>query len=566
MNMEKILNKWIFGAALLLLAACTQDELTDNPDALPPGKYPLEIGSVTISAEVDSQPWGAQSPQTRVNEDLNGMYSEWNTGDEFYVKFKGSDDVGTYYIDRLSGGFPTIEASTPVYWQSASTPQTIIAWYASQQEETIDLADQSRGIIYVMRAEETATYNDLGGTAVSLGFEHQLAKVRVKLTGEKAGNVSDVKIESYTSCTVTEGTVSTAGAQTGDITMRKTILLSGGTECWEATVVPGKTIEKFKVNGGEWVALSTEVTPVKGQVHEITIDVKKASLKPVDGKFTVNGGDDVLIKNYTGTEPIVVNGDATITLDNVNLTTDVTTMEINNGATVTLKVVGTNNSLTSTNGSGIGAHENCNITIQGEGTDNSKLTVSSGEGHNVGIGFITVTGTVTYNYGNIEISDVTLSVTASAGGGGTAGAAIGTTGSVAGWANQINCGDITINNSNITADSKGGAGIGTGVWSQQHLSMGVISIAGSTVTVTSGDDGYGWSPACIGMGVVECGTPANGGVTIQKINIEKSKLNLTTNGRSTYKVGKGTFHSGSATITDGIYVDESYKGNEGWNP
>ena len=100
----------------------------------------------------------------------------------------------------------------------------------------------------------------------------------------------------------------------------------------------------------------------------------------------------------------------------------------------------------------------------------------------------------------------------------------------------------------------------------QHLSMGVISIAGSTVTVTSGDDGYGWSPACIGMGVVECGTPANGGVTIEKINIEKSKLNLTTNGRCTYKVGKGTVHSGTATITDGIYVDGNNKGKDGWNP
>ena len=301
-------------------------------------------------------------------------------------------------------------------------------------------------------------------------------------------------------------------------------------------------------------------------MHEIIIDVKKASLQPgADGKFTVNGGD-VLIKDYEGTAPIVVNGTAIITLDNVNLTTDGTAMEIKNGATVTLNVKGKDNSLVSTNGSGIGAHENCTIIIKGEGTDKSQLTVSSGEGHNVGVGFITVAGTATYNYGDIEISDVTLSVTASTGGGGTAGAAIGVTGSVAGWANQINCGDITINNSNITANSKGGAGIGTGVWSMQHLSMGVISIAGSTVTVTSGDDGYGWSPACIGMGVVECGTPANGGVTIQKINIEKSKLNLTTNGRSTYKVGKGTVHSGTATITNGIYVDGQNKGNDGWNP
>ncbi|EIY57708.1 hypothetical protein HMPREF1069_05023 [Bacteroides ovatus CL02T12C04] len=434
------------------------------------------------------------------------------------------------------------------------------AWYPANGEIRLD-SQKDGNLEYVLQAVvPAASYNK----SVTLDFSHQLAKIRVELAGEKAGSVNDVKIESYTSCTNTNGTVSTDGATVGEITMYHL----NGTNIYEANVVPGKTIEKFKVNDGEWVALSTKVTPLKGQVHEITIDVKKASLKPVDGKFTVNAGDDVLIKDYSGPASIVVNGNgnATITLDNVQLTTENTAMEINSGATVTLNVVGTKNSLTSTNGSGIGAHENCNITIKGNGTGNSKLTVSSGEGHNVGVGFITVLGNATYNYGDIEISNVTLSVTASAGGGGTAGAAIGVTGSLHGWANWINCGDITINNSNITANSKGGAaGIGTGLWSMQHLSMGVISIAGSTVTVTSGDNGFGWYPACIGMGVVQCGSEANGGVTIEKIEIKDSELSLTT-GANTNKVGKGACLSGSATITNGIIVNGDNKGNDGWNP
>lgn len=546
---KNILSKMIFGAALLLFTACTQDDpMGDNGTTLPEGVYPLEISSVTLDAEVSSQPWGADAPQTRVSENPDRNSSKWDGGDIFYAKPNGASEAGKFQIQEDG-----IAVLTPTYW--TQTTDGVTAWHASPETEsgTIDLSDQTGGLAYLLQAiADKAPYDN----PVSLKFSHQLSKIRVKLEGDKANDVSKVSIESYTTCVHTNGTMN-RGENNDEIRMYRV----DNTNIYEANVVPGKTIERFKVNGGEWVDLSTEVIPVKGQVHEITIDVKKASLKPgTDGKFTVNGGD-VLIKDYEGSAPIVVNSNATITLDNVQLKTDGTAMEINNGATVTLNVKGTNNSLTSTNGSGIGAHENSNITIQGDGTGNSKLTVSSGEGHNVGVGFITVTGTTTYNYGNIDISDVTLSVTASSG-----GAAIGTTGSVAGWANQINCGDITINNSNITADSKGGAGIGTGVWSQQHLSMGVISIAGSTVTVTSGDDGYGWSPACIGMGVVECGTPANGGVTIQKINIEKSKLNLTTNGRSTYKVGKGTFHSGSATITDGIYVDESYKGNEGWNP
>ena len=538
------MNKWIFGAALLLLAACTQDELTEQAGTLPEGMYPLEVSSATLRVEAGSQPWGADAPQTRVSENPDRNSSKWDGGEVITVQL-GDNETTTTYEVQTDGSLEL--TGDRLYW--AKRNDKVMAWYPANG--TIDLSNQSERLAYVLQANETANFDQ----PVTLNFEHKLAKIRVKLTGEKAGDANNVKIESYTYCTNTNGAVKGNETSVGEITMYKV-----DDKTYEANVAPGMDIAKFKVNGGEWVDLSTKVTPFEGKVHEITIDVKQATLKPEGGNFTVNGGN-VLIKDYTGTEPIIVNGTATITLDNVKLTTEGTTMEINNGATVTLNVKGTNNSLTSTNGSGIGAHENCNITIQGDGTGNSKLTVSSGEGHNVGVGFITVTGTTTYNYGNIDISNVTLSVTASSG-----GAAIGTTGSVHGWANQINCGNIIINNSNVTANSKGGAGIGTGVWSMQHLSMGVISIAGSTVTVTSGDDGYGWSPACIGMGVVECGTPANGGVTIEKINIEKSKLNLTTNGRCTYKVGKGTVHSGTATITDGIYVDGNNKGKDGWNP
>lgn len=541
---------WIITA--LALASCSQDELTEQDTALPDGMYPMTFTAVQVAPE--------NTPQTRVSD--NGNTSSWSVGDQIQVTV-AQGDATQESVCTLDASGNITDYNPQLYWQNTDDV-TVNAWYSNIEGQntgtgnTVRLDNQSSGLAYVLKAEETtAKYTDRN---IELKFSHQLAKIRVKLTGEKAGEVNDVKIESYTFCKNTNGTVSTDGASVGEITMYRV-----DNKTYEANVVPGKVIERFKVNGGEWINLSNTVTPVAGYYYEISINVKQATLKPEGGKFTVNGGN-VLIKDHTGNEPIVVNGNATITLDNVKLTTEVTTMEINSGATVTLNVVGTKNSLTSTNGSGIGAHENCNITIKGNGTGNSKLTVSSGDGHNVGVGFITVAGTATYNYGDIKISDVTLSVTASTGGGGTAGAAIGVTGSVAGWANRINCGNITINNSNVTANSKGGAGIGTGVWSMQHLSMGVISIAGSTVTVTSGDDGYGWSPACIGMGVVECGTAANGGVTIQKINIEKSKFNLTTNGRNTYKVGKGTVHSGTATITDGIFVDGNNKGKDGWNP
>lgn len=546
---KKILSRMIFGAALLLFAACSQEEF-DNGTTLPEGVYPLEISSVTLDAEVSSQPWGADAPQTRVSENPDRNSSKWDRGEVITVQL-GDNQTTTYKVVDVGG---TLELTgDQLYWTKRADKVT--AWYPENGEIRLD-NQQGGNLAYVLRATaEEAPYDK----SVSLNFSHQLAKIRVKLAGEKAGNVTDVKIESCTSCTNTNGTVSSDNTSTDEVTMYRV-----DNQTYEANVVPGKAIERFRVNGGDWVKLSNPVTPEKGKIHEISIDVKKAPLQPgEDGKFTVNAGDDVLIRNYSGPASIVVNGNgtATITLDNVQLTTGGTAMEINSGATVTLNVVGTNNSLTSTNGSGIGAHENCNIIIQGESIDNSKLTVSSGEGRNVGIGFIMGQGQGTLSYGNIEISDVTLSVTASSGGRDNEGAAIGVTASVnGGWQSQAVVGNITITNSNVTASSKRGAAcIGTSFWENdiQSLTMGVISIKNSTVTATNNEVGD-WLPACIGMGVVYAGS-----VTIQKIEIEKSTLNLTTNAQ--YKVGKGVVYE-TATITNGIHVDGTWKSNDGWNP
>lgn len=549
-------TKFYLLSVLLSLASCSQDELAEQGTILPDGMYPMTFTAVQVAPENMSQ--------TRVSDNTDDLSSQWEDGDVIKVTVSGTgNDKET--ACTLDGSGNITDYNPQLYWQNTNSV-TVNAWYSNiagqntVTENTVSLADQSDRLAYVLKAAETtAQYKDQN---IKLKFSHQLAKIRVKLeNGTYQGDLSKatVKVKDNTSCTITNGDVS-EGSEVGYITMCK------NGEYYEANLVPGtlQASEAFEISTGDKTtkaSLKGDVSLEKGQVHEITINVKQATLKPIDGKFTVNGGN-VLIKDHTGNEPIVVNGNATITLDNVKLTTEVTAMEINNGATVTLNVVGTNNSLVSTNGSGIGAHENCNITIQGDGTGNSKLTVSAGEGHNVGIGFILKEGQGPYNYGNIEISDVSLSVTASAGGSEHAGAAIGVTGSLYGWVAQIVTGNITINNSDVTANSKGGAaGIGTSNWtSMQHLTMGVISINNSTVTAKSEGDHYGSQPACIGMGIVE----GDCSVTIQKIEIASSTLDLTTNAR--YKVGKGDVPAGSATITIGIIVDRIWKSSEGWNP
>ena len=86
-----------FSALLLLLAACTQDELTDDT-RLPEGQYPLQIAAVTLSVEEgEAQPWG--TPQTRVSESGDGTGSEFSAGDRFAVQINGEE--GIYIVQDM---------------------------------------------------------------------------------------------------------------------------------------------------------------------------------------------------------------------------------------------------------------------------------------------------------------------------------------------------------------------------------------------------------------------------------------------------------------------------------
>lgn len=171
--------------AAILLAACSQDELAEQGNTLPDGEYPLQIGSVSITAEASEEPW------TRVSESTDGKSSVWETNDEFYVKFEGSDEVGIYKITDAATG--AVKPVKPIYWKSTQ-PANIIAWYAKPKPDDTNNGriflnnQEDDGLVYVLRAEQTATY---GETPVTLKFKHQLAKVRVIIKG----TVDIVKVE-----------------------------------------------------------------------------------------------------------------------------------------------------------------------------------------------------------------------------------------------------------------------------------------------------------------------------------------------------------------------------------
>lgn len=537
----------------LLLGSCENEQITDmekQGTELPDGKYPLTFTAVQTAP--------IATPQTRVSENTDGMSSKWDGGEVIKVQI-ANGKAGTYTLDNTG----KTTAQTPCYWQNTQSA-TINAWYSNitgqnTDDETVDLNNQQNGLAYVLKAVTTADYKT---SNLELKFQHQLAKVRVKLEGEKADDVTSVQVNNYASCTVTNGNVSADNKNKGYIPMCK------NGKYYEANVVPMGTItaDDFIRLNDDTKASINDITELKaGNVYTITLTVGGASLKPgSDGKFTINEGDDVLIKDYNGTAPIVVNGDATITLDNVKLTTEGTAMEINNGATVTLNVKGMDNELTSTGGAGIKIMESINtspggsITINGTGASSSKLKVTAASGAAIGFRMYGgVSGSwVTIYGGDIEIKNIKLEAQ-----GGPGSPAIGLS---ALENDAVDCqkkyGNISIDASTLIVSSTGGAAcIGTPKHNTSSpFSLEIISIINSTVTATA----EGNQAACIGFGYT-ANTAGNTKKVIQKINFTNTTFNLTTDADNKVGFGDG---DDSRQLTDGIWNNGSKVGETGWNP
>ena len=233
--------------AALLLSACSQDELVENT-ALPEGEYPLQIGSVTLTAEVSEQPW------TRVSENpTDGMSSEFKAGDAIGVSLNG--ETATYTYDGN-----TWTSETPLYWKDKQ-PATVTAWYPVEKE--IDFTQQNvKGLTYLLKGTSNtdADYD----TPANLTFAHQLAKVRVKLEGAKANEVTAVTVRSYPTSTHVQGTLNKQDTSlpTPYVPMREATY--DGVKYWEANLRPGT----LQANN------SFEVAKAEGDPVRVTLDVR----------------------------------------------------------------------------------------------------------------------------------------------------------------------------------------------------------------------------------------------------------------------------------------------------
>ena len=286
-----------FVALLLLLAACTKDELADDA-RLPEGQYPLQIAAVTLGVEGgEAQPWG--TPQTRVSESGDGTGSVFDAGDRFAVQIDGEEEVGTYTVHDDH----TVRAEKPLYWYDRND-HTVTAWYPAT-DGTIDLGNQSQSLAYLLSGTGTGKYPD----PVTLNFTHALAKVRITPSDDALGKVQSLQLYTYTQCTYEKGNAG-QGSQEGWIEMKKCEYTENGATitCWEANLVPGYEIKKLRANGTEERNLSAAFTPEAGKFYNITLNYDKGYNLSADGKtYEVYNANGLLEWNEAARNDLSIN-------------------------------------------------------------------------------------------------------------------------------------------------------------------------------------------------------------------------------------------------------------------
>ena len=210
-------SKMILGAVLLLFTACTQDELAEQGNTLPDGEFPLQIGSVSITAESSEEPW------TRVTEKPDGSGSVFQGGERIGVRIGDNEETGIYIIKVDDAGNVTVSPDKPVYWKNTQTAE-VTAWYPAEAS-SVNLGSQYRNgtMTYVLHGTGTGGYQ----SPVTLSFTHQLAKVRVVAKG--TAQVRDISIWNVPMiCYIEEGKITGQDNSTGIIPMLPHRHLLGG--------------------------------------------------------------------------------------------------------------------------------------------------------------------------------------------------------------------------------------------------------------------------------------------------------------------------------------------------
>lgn len=504
-------------AALLLLAACTQDEPGGQSNELPYGEYPLQIGGVTFDVESSAEPWSAEGPQTRVAEDnTDGMSSVWEWNGSEMIRVQLGDETADY---TLNAG-KTLTSDKQLYWTSTA-PATVTAWYPTN--ETVDLSDQSEGLAYMLKAEvPDATYDNV----IALGFKHQLAKVRVVLSGTQAALAQSVEVYGCTTCTNNEGVPVIDNAQQGWLKMQHTTY-TDGTECWEANVVPGDiTPTNFIRINGQTATINENfpATLASGNMYTIDLTVGEPVTEiTADNCNNINDDGYYRVSDQFNQQISITGGKPTIYLESANINVgNGPAINITNG-TPTIHVTGENTIETSESlsncSAGIYVAEGSSVTIEGSGTDDVLQVTGGADGAAIG-GYSPALNS--HNpCGDITIHNVTLYAYASNAYLNNLPIGIGSTGTTA-------CGKIEITDAIVHAQGYSSLNESTPAIGA-YSGVPQIVISGSTIHAHRGSYGTTSFADYIGRGgntieyqggQIQCGSGSITGSTVYKYSYD----------------------------------------------
>ena len=254
-------------ALLFALAACTQDELTDD-NRLPEGEYPVFIRATGLS--VEATPQAAPSTRATVDGDWQGVQT---------VALKMGDAVKEYTV-TASTDFKSATLSrenAPHYWTSRD-PITVSAWWPFNNADITQMPavkvaeDQSQladfqNSDFISAENQTVKFDD-----PTLEFTHRTARVAIEL---KPGT-------GFTSVAGATVSLVSLSADNGNPTAIKTYNASGNT--YEAltapqTVAAGKPFVKVELGGGTfYFRPQNNVVLEAGSRYKYTVKVNTTGL------------------------------------------------------------------------------------------------------------------------------------------------------------------------------------------------------------------------------------------------------------------------------------------------
>lgn len=525
MRQNKLWQKGLGLLAMTLtaagLASCGSEELAGG-GLLPEGKYPLEL-TATVG-ELQTRAAGKDA---------------FSDGDTISVRI-GTSGAGSKYVINGSMQAQPANDSEQLYWQSKDQ-QTVEAWYPYDAQTDIDIsnqADRYTQFDYLKATEANQSYT----SSVSLSFKHQMAKVKCGLI--KGDGVTDkeiatakVSVYGYTKALYSEGVLT--GSTDGWITMTTanheallvprdmggqpfirvavgsntfiyttpagTANLKAGNVYTYSITVKANGIEVTKVTSSDWISGGSENVYGHSAKADKYIDTSKdvdynrwaVDITEPDKTYYIYQTNTTVQQRYIKVD-IGDGNSCTIYLDNVNFKAPGSNDwgRLNNclrlvSGNVKIVLIG-NNTLTGNGNSNYG-----NACILSENTK-STLTITNKD-NDRNSGSLTAIGGNRGAYGNASpaialagnllIQNTTITAKAgeynldghSAAGIGAAGGSTGAT-----------CGDITIENSTVTAlGVNNGAAIGTGRsitrggGTINKSTCGSITIKGSELTLTA---------------------------------------------------------------------------------